>query len=46
MEHYPIIIMSVLLPHRNNRPGWETTGKEKAYLAMKDTQGIVDGMAW
>jgi uncharacterized protein (DUF924 family) len=32
--------------HRNKGPGREATGKEEAYLAMKDTQGFVDGLTW
>jgi uncharacterized protein (DUF924 family) len=42
----PDIFMFGRFPHRNKRPGRETTGKEEAYLAMKGTQGFVDGLTW
>lgn len=46
VEHYQMIFMFGRFPHRNERLGRESTDKEKAYLAMKGTQGFVDGAKW
>lgn len=46
VEHYQMIFMFGRFPHRNERLGREPTEKEKAYLAMKGTQGFVDGAKW
>jgi uncharacterized protein (DUF924 family) len=46
VEHYQVIFMFGRFPHRNERLGRKDTQLESAYLAMKGTQGFVDGSKW
>ena len=46
VEHLQVIFMFDRFPHRNERLGRSTTAQEQAYLAMKGTQGFIDGSKW
>ena len=46
VEHYQMVFMFGRFPHRNERLDRTDTELERAYLAMKGSQGYVDGSKW